>query len=194
MDEMMPETGKEIREQEEEEAKESSTRRRRSEDGEERSSGFINHFLPKLACEKEVEEERENDKDEEKRGGIISHVISNFVSPASPKAGDFSSDNGSQDLGSCGGGVMKEIISNLFHQSEDRGKQIEEEKIKDNGEGREEVQEENGHTKGGFIDSIVSHFPTSIPGIFLSFIRSIKNESDRYCSSKMKIVQNYVHI
>ena len=104
-----------------------------------------------------------NDKGEEKIGGVITNFISNLVSPRSPKSGVFASQKGEGccdgDLGrSGGGGVVNNLITNLFHSSEDHGRQTEEESL----EKKKKKEEESG--KGGIIDNIVSHFPTSIPG------------------------------
>lgn len=133
------------------------------------SCGSSNRFLPKVICGMRSGEERE---DEKKKGGVMSHLISNFVSPLSPKAEQNGEvQNGvfvSKSEGDVGnhGGIMNNLISKLFNHSED-GKQGDDEgssekKKVDKGRKKEENEEESGVV--GIIDNIVSHFPTSIPG------------------------------
>lgn len=144
------------------------------------TSGLIEHFLPNLVTGKEAEkEEQEGDKDDERRGGLITNFISNLVSPSSSKTGVFSAQNGvsmskseeEEDVGSRGG-IVNNLISNLFHQNDDVKRSQEVSEVDD---GRREKkpkrEEESGGGGGGIIETIVSHFPTSIPGeSFLSYL------------------------
>ncbi|XP_024019185.1 uncharacterized protein LOC21391308 [Morus notabilis] len=134
-----------------------------AKDHEDHQEGSSNHFLPKVICGMGSGEERE---DEKKRGGVMSHLISNFVSPPSPKAaqngevqnGVFVSKS-EEDVGNHGG-IMNNLISKLFNHSEDvkqgDDEGSSEKKKVDKGRKKEENEEESG-------DNIVSHFPTSIP-------------------------------
>ncbi|GMN20942.1 hypothetical protein TIFTF001_045408 [Ficus carica] len=104
----------------------------------------------------------EDTEEEEKRsGGIIANLISNLVSPLSPKAGQVSSAQNGEEAGQNGQvSSVSNLISNLFHHSAD-GKQGDDlKKKKVDNEGKEK-DEETGLV--GIIDTIVSHFPTSIP-------------------------------
>lgn len=132
--------------------------------GGERPKGFINHLLSNLVSGGEAQEERvdKDQHDEEKRGivsesdgpdhhedkggGLISNLISNLVSPRSPKAGKvterkveaFEDENGGskaeEDEGSDGNGGLKQ----------------------------EKAEEEGGG--GGIIENLVSYLPAPLQG------------------------------
>ncbi|GMN40405.1 hypothetical protein TIFTF001_009628 [Ficus carica] len=108
-----------------------------------------------------TEEEEEEEEEEKRSGGIIANLISNLVSPLSPKAGQVSSAQNGEEAGQNGQvSSVSNLISNLFHHSAD-GKQGDDlKKKKVDNEGKEK-DEETGLV--GIIDNIVSHFPTSIP-------------------------------
>ncbi|XP_050383109.1 uncharacterized protein LOC126799889 [Argentina anserina] len=117
--------------------------------------------------------DREGGGDDEKSGGLITSFISNLVSPRSTKSGEFTkrkvedeveageiaNDKTEQDVGENGGGVISNIISNFFNPNEE---EKEGDNVKDSGNKRQKMDEEEGG-KGGLIDNIVSHLPTSIP-------------------------------
>ncbi|XP_059461489.1 uncharacterized protein LOC132190497 isoform X1 [Corylus avellana] len=116
----------------------------RGDDDQDRpSTGFINHLLCNLVSGggrgggREEEEEKEDDEkkrsinvseveDEDKAkgggGGLISHLISNLVSPISPKVGKVEAFDGNggllkqgktEDEGGGGGGVIENLVSRL---------------------------------------------------------------------------------
>ncbi|PON42498.1 hypothetical protein PanWU01x14_281400 [Parasponia andersonii] len=146
------------------------------------SSGLIEHFLPELVSGKEDEkQEQESDKDDEKRGGLITHFIANLVSPKSPETGEFKAQSGEtrngddskseeEDVGISRGGLVNNLISNLFHRNGGgkRGVEESEEKKEVDDDGRRDKkpkgeEESGGGGGGGIIEAIVSHFPTSLP-------------------------------
>ncbi|KAK2647423.1 hypothetical protein Ddye_014912 [Dipteronia dyeriana] len=155
-----------------------------------------------LRGEEEVEEQREETAEvedggggEERRsGGLLDNLIHNLVSPLSPITGHKRVDEEEEKVfetsgnesskrtkteedhvgGDGTGGLIKNVISNLFHSNEaqnEKKKKNEEEE-----EGVVKVVEENGKVKaeekeggggggggsGGFIDNIVSHLPASL--------------------------------
>ena len=112
-------------------------------DDEERpsSTGFINHFLCNLVSGEEDVKKRninvsdceDEDKAKGGGGGVISHLISNLVSPISPKAGNVKAFDGNggclkqgkteEEGGGGGGGVIENLVSHLH--SPLRGKSFE---------------------------------------------------------------------
>ncbi|KAI9152974.1 hypothetical protein LWI28_003845 [Acer negundo] len=151
-----------------------------------------------LRGEEDVEEKRETAEveggggEERRSGGLLDNLIHNLVSPLSPKTVQKRvdeeekvferSENESSKrtktekdhvVGDGTGGLIKNVISNLFHSNEAQN-----EKKNNNEEEEEEevvkVVEENGKVKteeeegggggggGGFIDNIVSHLPASL--------------------------------
>ncbi|KAH7514682.1 hypothetical protein FEM48_Zijuj11G0115800 [Ziziphus jujuba var. spinosa] len=115
------------------------------------------HLFSRLIHGGEAEAEKE-DKEEEKSGGIITNFISNLVAPLSPKAGQVTEqehevdeigkgDSKSVEDGGNGGGIINNLISNLFHQRRKKAK----------------IDKEEGEERGGIIDSFVSHLPRSLP-------------------------------
>ncbi|XWS55487.1 hypothetical protein CRYUN_Cryun09bG0004400 [Craigia yunnanensis] len=157
---------------------------------EESASGFINHHLiTNLVTGGDADEEKqtkqaeketipEGGKDEKKGGGLLDHIISNLVFPSSPKTGnitqgkveafDGTSENESgftsaEEVGGEGG-VINNVVSNLFHHSEGEVRESSEENTKEKMAkvGEENKTEEDGGG-GGIIDNIVSHLPTSLP-------------------------------
>ncbi|XP_062095019.1 probable methyltransferase PMT26 [Humulus lupulus] len=153
------------------------------------SSGFIEKILPKLVSGKE---DQEVDKDDEKRGGLITHLISNLVSPSSPKGGEFTAQkdetpNGDSKSEKEGqevdkdderkGGLITDFISNLVSPSSPKTGEFSAQKGEspngvsksedENGirEKKTDGEKENGGggSGGGIIETIVSRFPTSIP-------------------------------
>ncbi|KAK1563331.1 hypothetical protein Q3G72_026160 [Acer saccharum] len=154
-----------------------------------------------LRGDEDVEEKRETAEvedggggggggEERRSGGLLDNLIHNLVSPLSPKtvhkrvdevekvferSENESSKRTKTEKDHVGGdgtgGVIKNVISNLFHSNEDQNEK------KNNNEEEEEVVkvvEENGKVKteeeegggggggGGFIDNIVSHLPASL--------------------------------
>ncbi|KAL5550753.1 hypothetical protein UlMin_000929 [Ulmus minor] len=141
-----------------------------SKEGEESSTGFVKKFLPKLVFGKESEEQEEgqeddrtqksivnDDKVEEKRGGVITNLLSNLVSP---RAGEVTKqrfetpdgDSKEEDLGNRGG-IVRKIVSNLFDHS--RGEEREKREVEE-GRKKPKIEEEQGR-RGGIIDNLVSH-------------------------------------
>ncbi|TXG58885.1 hypothetical protein EZV62_016714 [Acer yangbiense] len=150
-----------------------------------------------LRGDEDVEEKRETAEVEDggggerRSGGLLDNLIHNLVSPLSPKtvhkrvdeeekvferSENESSKRTKTEKDHVGGdgtgGVIKNVISNLFHSNEAQNEK------KNNNEDEEEeeevvkVVEENGKVKteeeegggggGGFIDNIVSHLPASL--------------------------------
>lgn len=121
-------------------------------------------------------------KGEEKGGGLLNHLLSNLVSPLSPKAGEGTQPvniNGNEGYGAeehiesspSSGGLIKNVLSNFFHlpnETDEEKRQNE----KNNEEETVKIVEKTQHEKqkteedGGasIIDNIVSHLPTSLPG------------------------------
>lgn len=118
-------------------------------------------------------------KREEKGGGLLNHLLSNLVSPLSPKAGEGTQPvniNGNEGCGAeehiesspSSGGLIKNVISNFFHLPNEAKHQNE----KNNEEETVKIVEKNQHEKqkteedgaASIIDNIVSHLPTSLPG------------------------------
>lgn len=146
-------------------------------------------------CSKRKETDAEGKDDEERKGGLLDHIIHNLVSPLSPRAGDVNQKKdevfGSKDFGarsenegsgseeevgnvnSGGGGLIKNVIPNFFRPSEQA--QVTENEKKDEEvmvkrvEENEEVKkdDEGGGGGGSIIGNIVSHLPTSLPGIYI---------------------------
>ena len=150
-------------------------------------------------------------KDEGKRG-LINSLISTLVSPLSPRTGKatehesgngvFNSKEGAADDGvdhgerggvdnSGEGGLISNIVSNLFHQS---GGEVVVENVKEKedeevmvDEKIKRVKTENGANNGGggsIIHDIVSHLPPSLPGKQqkLSHLSSIYLRQNFQCS------------
>lgn len=135
--------------------------------GEERQAGFINNLLSKLGPGGEAEEEKEHDEDktgsfgedkyEDKGVGLISHYISNLVSPLSPKAGKFTGQRVEDfEVENGGSSKVEEDVDGRRNGGQLKQGKIEEE---DGGGG--------GHGGGGIIDNLVSHLPASLIGKFL---------------------------
>ncbi|GLT92761.1 hypothetical protein SLE2022_105830 [Rubroshorea leprosula] len=119
-------------------------------------------------------------KDEETGGGLLDRLMSNLVSPLSPKAGEInevkSEENDDRNKGyqpeeeasggEGGGRLVTNIISNFFHQSEGEIKENEEkkeeERVKDVAEEDEKLKAKED-SEEGLIDNIVSHLPISLP-------------------------------
>ncbi|KAK6152540.1 hypothetical protein DH2020_015175 [Rehmannia glutinosa] len=138
---------KDLVNREEEEEKQRVDAKEIEEEDQNPSGGVISNFISALVTKDNDEEE--NKQEEEKEGGIISHLISNLVSPLSLKV--MKEDNVST-LGEekKGGGVFDNLISGILHQSGGE---------KD--EGNEKVETEANESKG-LIDNIVSHLPTPL--------------------------------
>ncbi|KAL5809037.1 hypothetical protein ACOSQ3_029728 [Xanthoceras sorbifolium] len=126
----------------------------------------------------------EGEDSEKGRGGLLDNLIHNLVSPLSSKAaGDVEVFEASENErskrtktekdhvdggggGSGNGGLIKNVISNLFHPNEtqaaaDKEKKNEEEVVK-NGKVKTEEEDSGGGGGGGIIDNIVSHLPASL--------------------------------
>ena len=122
--------------------------------------------------------------DEENEGGLLDHIISNLVTPSSPKTGNITRGKVEAFDGTCenesgfrsaeevggGGGLINNIVSNLFHHSEGEVRESNEENKKEEmvkvGEENKAEKTEEGGGGGGIIDNIVSHLLTSLPGSF----------------------------
>ncbi|KAK8561598.1 hypothetical protein V6N13_149237 [Hibiscus sabdariffa] len=133
---------------------------------------------PTEQAEKETVSAGAEGKNEEKGGGLFEHIISNLVSPLSPRTGGkveafndtstTASENKAEEEGGGGGGLINNLMSNLFQQSE--GEEGEESKNKKQ---KVEVEVEVGEDEskaektegggGGIIGNIVSQLPTSLP-------------------------------
>ncbi|XP_059461490.1 uncharacterized protein LOC132190497 isoform X2 [Corylus avellana] len=95
----------------------------RGDDDQDRpSTGFINHLLCNLKRSINVSEVEDEDKAKGGGGGLISHLISNLVSPISPKVGKVEAFDGNggllkqgktEDEGGGGGGVIENLVSRL---------------------------------------------------------------------------------
>lgn len=146
-------------------------------------------------CSKRKETDAEGKDDEERKGGLLDHIIHNLVSPLSPRAGDVNQKKdevyGSKDIGarsenegsgseeevgnvnSGGGGLIKNVIPNFFRPSEqaqvtENEKKNEEVMVKRVEENEEVKKDDEGGGGGGsIIGNIVSHLPTSLPGIYI---------------------------
>ncbi|XWS59998.1 hypothetical protein CRYUN_Cryun08bG0170300 [Craigia yunnanensis] len=164
-----------------------------NQEGEERASGFINHLISNLVTERDADEDKQaaketipkGGKNEENGGGLLDHIISNLVTPLSPKTGnttqgkveafDVRSENESgfrseEEVGGgsgSGGGLINNILSNLFNHSEGEVRESTKENKKEEmvkvGEENKAEKTEEGGGGGGIIDNIVSHLPTSLP-------------------------------
>ncbi|KAJ0027599.1 hypothetical protein Pint_34938 [Pistacia integerrima] len=117
------------------EAEEVDNNKNEAKGGEQKPSGFINNLISNLVTADEDDEQRETvakGKSEEKGGGLLDHLLSNLVSPLSPKAGDISQEKGTQPFKINGNedqsgseehvasspssrGLIKNVISNFFH-------------------------------------------------------------------------------
>lgn len=160
--------------------------------GDGKVGGSISRLFPRLIHEREAEVEKKEGRGvrgivnecaaEEKDGGFITHIISNSVSPLSPKVGEVtelqpefskvdSRDSKSEEdvgVGGHGVGIINNLVSIIFHRS-NGGEQSDEHKEAERlniVEGREkpEAEEEGEGGGGGLIDNIASHLPTSLPG------------------------------
>lgn len=114
-------------------------------------SGFINHLISNLVTagsdageENQAEKETTSAGAEEKGGGFFDQIISNLVSPLSPKTGSISGQGKAEAFGESG----------LRPEAEKGG----------GGGMNKEEQTEDG---GGIIDNTVSQLPTSLPGYIL---------------------------
>ena len=155
-------------------------------------SNLISNLVPRSMAETGEEDINGDDKDEEKEGGFINHIIASFVSPLSPRPREVSTavENGEKGISDGGGGgsnseeattaaaagggggvggLINYLISNNFNHSDEDGElkeDIEDEKP-DVGEKNEQVkkgkEEEGGG--GGFIHNLVSHLPASLSDI-----------------------------
>ncbi|MBA0666507.1 hypothetical protein Goklo_002910 [Gossypium klotzschianum] len=120
-------------------------------------SGFINHLISNFVtagsdadeesqakeAEKETMSAGAEAKNEEKGGGFFDQIISNLVSPLSPKAGSISAQGKAEAFGESG----------LRPEAEKGG----------GGGGGGMNKEEQTEDGGGIIDNIVSQLPTSLP-------------------------------
>ncbi|MBA0572358.1 hypothetical protein Golob_002703 [Gossypium lobatum] len=120
-------------------------------------SGFINHLISNFVtagsdadeenqakeAEKETMSASAEAKNEEKGGGFFDQIISNLVSPLSPKAGSISAQGKAEAFGESG----------LRPEAEKGG----------GGGGGGMKKEEQTEDGGGIIDNIVSQLPTSLP-------------------------------
>ncbi|OUZ99160.1 hypothetical protein BVC80_9077g102 [Macleaya cordata] len=134
------------------------------------------------------EEKMEGEEEEgynKRNGGLINHLISNLVSPSSPKSRESVEGNktevtdeegerkekahSTEDQVELGGRIINNLISNFFHHSEGEGEE-KDKKINIEGdqvdEGKEQVQEEgvNGEMElsgggggGGIINNLISN-------------------------------------
>ncbi|XVF55035.1 hypothetical protein PTKIN_Ptkin06aG0004100 [Pterospermum kingtungense] len=165
-----------------------------AKEGENRDNGLINQLISNLVASGDSDENKQagketipgGGKDGEKGGGLLDHIISNLVTPVSPKTGnttqgeveafDGTSENQSvEEVGGggggagSGGGLINNIVSNLFHHSEGEVVESREEKkkkemVKVGKENKAEKTEDGGGGGGGgIIDNIVSHMPKSLP-------------------------------
>lgn len=138
---------------------------------EKKSWFFSNH---KIEEEEKIGEEQNDAKDEDK--GVISSLISTMVSPLSFRTGEAETEDDENRGGDLkkteeddenggredrGGGIIKNVISNLFHRSEGEAMvESEDEEEEKKMEGDEGV---NGGDEG-IIGNLVSYLPASIPG------------------------------
>ncbi|MBA0601462.1 hypothetical protein Gorai_004637 [Gossypium raimondii] len=120
-------------------------------------SGFINHLISNFVtagsdadeesqateAEKETMSAGAEAKNDEKGGGFFDQIISNLVSPLSPKAGSISAQGKAEAFGESG----------LRPEAETGG----------GGGGGVMNKEEQTEDGGGIIDNIVSQLPTSLP-------------------------------
>ncbi|KAE8686924.1 TRNA pseudouridine synthase B [Hibiscus syriacus] len=201
MEDAMPEAVN-PREDDEVSGEERQTPEAAKEHGEERANGgggFINHLFSNLVnggtdgdgenrseqAEKETISAAAEGKHDENSGGIFDHIISNLVSPLSPRTGNTStrtqgkteafdhttaSENEpglrseGEGGGGGGGGFINNFVSNLFHHSEGEvgeGSSNKKQKVEEGGEDQSKSEKtENG---GGIIHNIVSQLPTSLP-------------------------------
>ena len=153
-------------------------------------SNLISNLVPRSMAETGEEDINGDDKDEEKEGGFINHIISNLVSPLSPRPREVSTavENGEKGISDGGGGgsnseeaaaaasagggrgLINNLISNIFNHSDEDGELkediIEDEKA-DVGEKHEQVKKGKKEEGGGgsIIDNLVSHLPASLSGI-----------------------------
>ncbi|KAL3830215.1 hypothetical protein ACJIZ3_019017 [Penstemon smallii] len=106
----------------------------------------------------------EHEGEEEKElGGFINNLITNLVSPLSPKSkaeeeGTTTTTTFAEDEKlDTGGGIFSDLISGILHQSEG-------DKEKDDGNEKVQKQEEVGGDGAGrgLIDNIVSHLPSPL--------------------------------
>jgi hypothetical protein len=125
------------------------------ESGEERPSGsFINHIFSNLVSRGEAEhreEEGKEEENEEKGGGLLDNIIPNLISPLSKKEEQNEAFQVRDGEGTSEDQVKKkQKVTTVVDEANERVK----------------AEEEGG---GGIIDHIVSHFPTSLPGIHVLF-------------------------
>lgn len=132
-----------------------------------------------------VDADKVEEEEARRGGGFISNLISNLVSPMSPKAtskvdkdevfnvdmeksGD--TEEGSREVAGDGDvGVFNNLISSIFHSSgKGKGKESEPEV----GQGCEDEKEQDKGSSGGIIDNLVSRLPHPLfPGIrFILFL------------------------
>ncbi|KAG5010047.1 hypothetical protein AAZX31_07G145100 [Glycine max] len=107
-------------------------------------------------------------------GGLINNLVSTLIAPLSPSIGKATEhESGADDDGEkegvdgCeeGGGIIRKMVSNFFHQSEGEGVVEAEEDKEEEDEimaGGEKIKRLKTET-GGIIHNIVSHLPASIP-------------------------------
>ncbi|XP_038992553.1 uncharacterized protein LOC120116051 [Hibiscus syriacus] len=181
------------REDDEVPGEEKQTPEAAKENGEERAnggSGFINHLLSNFVngdgenrteqAEKETISAGAEGKHDKKSGGLFDHIISNLVSPLSPRSGNIStqvkaeafddttaSENepglrSEEEGGGGGGGFINNLMYNLFHPSEGEVGEgsNKKQKVEECGEDESKAEKTEG---GGIIDNIVSRLPTSLP-------------------------------
>jgi len=136
------------------------------EDAKEKEEGFV-------STEK-VEKIKEEGKDSSGGGGVISNLISTFMTPSSPRTEKDTTQDESgnevlekkEEVDNNDGekGLISNLVSNFFHkrESEEVVVEKEEEEIKVD-EKIKRLKTENeangGNGGGGFIHDIVSHLP-----------------------------------
>ncbi|KAI3840023.1 hypothetical protein MKX03_020511 [Papaver bracteatum] len=128
----------------------------------------------------EQRKEEEEEEGSKRSGGIINHLISNLVTPSSPRSprgvdnvfsatteADYKEDEekkSGEDV-EMGGGIINNFISNIFHSSSTEGDQVKEnhnntEGVTDVEERKNQDHEEvevNGGSGGGIINNLITN-------------------------------------
>ncbi|XP_059306912.1 uncharacterized protein LOC132058427 [Lycium ferocissimum] len=126
----------------------------------------------------EISEESKGEKGKEEGGGIINHIISNLMSPRAGEARnkerndlfDVKDENKKEDTASKveeksgnesgGGGIINNLISNIFHPTESS---VENQENNSTGQGQKDEMKKTEEESGSVLDNIVSHLPTPLP-------------------------------